>query len=383
MTKLRLSTILFFVIMPPVLYVSAVHFLERYAERHFQVGLEKMYLGDVTQLLNGYRSIRQSIHQNVNRYIGDAVWSTMGCHISVTIKTRKNSLLYPLYEIENEPLIRTETESTDIAIQNFQLISEYPEVTSTLKIPHKSILALCVLGLCILFSLGGITIYYRQWHRQNKTHVKNQAKERQRLKDLGEQYYRQMTRIEEERTLLADELKQMESVLIQEKAKTNASEEEMLEQLVALEDEISEKAKLHERQQEEIEQLKLKLEQIKIAQQKKYDAKTKPAEMTKKRLGTLYKNIDIRDRAVAGYLNLAEDLKIKCEEVIHQLNDDPSKVKIKRKVFGKKNRLTVLEVIFGYKGRLYYRLQANRNIDVLAIGTKNSQQTDLSYLERL
>lgn len=369
--------------MPPVLYVAAIHFLEQYAGKQFQADLDKSYMGDVSQLLDGYRPIKHVIHQNVTRFIEGSTWSAMGCQTGVTVKTRKNTLLYPLYDIPNEPLVRSETETAETAVENFQLITEYPEVLTTLKIPHKSILALSVLGSCILLSLGGISIYYRQWHRKDKALAEDQAVEHQRLKSLGDQYYHQITHLEEERALMADELKLMESSLAQEKAKTNANEEEMLEQLIALEDKISEKTKLHLHQQHEIEQLRLKLEQIENAQQKKYGSKSKPAEMTKKRLSTLYKHIEIQDRAVSGYLSLAEDLKIKCEEVIHQLNDDPSKVKIKRKVFGKKNRLTVLEVVFGYKGRLYYRLQTNRNADVLAIGTKNSQHTDLAYLERL
>ncbi len=383
MARLRFSTILFFVIMPPVLYVATVHFLEQYAGKQFQTGLEKSYLGDVSRLLNGHRAIRYVIHQNVTRFITQSTWSAMGCQTSVTIKTRKNSLLYPLYDFKNEPLVQSEIDNTNIAVENFELITEYPEVISTLKIPHKSILALSILGMTLLLSLGGISSYYRRWHRTNKALANHQAKEHQRLQSLGDQFYRQMTNLEEERALLADELRQMESTLIREKAKTTANEEEMLGQLIALEDKISIKTQLHEKQQEEIERLRLKLEHIENEQQKKYGTKSKPAEMTRKRLNTLYKKIDIAERAVTGYLSLAEDLKIKCEEVIHQLNEDPSKVKIKRKVFGKKNRLTVLEVVFGYKGRLYYRGHANRRADILVIGTKNSQQTDLAYLERL
>ena len=82
-------------------------------------------------------------------------------------------------------------------------------------------------------------------------------------------------------------------------------------------------------------------------------------------------------------MDLTEALKIKAEEVIHQLNDDPKVVQIKRKVFGKKNRETVFEVIFAYKGRLYYRNIAGNRLEILVIGTKLSQNKDLSFLEKL
>jgi len=65
------------------------------------------------------------------------------------------------------------------------------------------------------------------------------------------------------------------------------------------------------------------------------------------------------------------------------LNEDPSLVTIKRKVFGKKGRQTVLEVVFGYKGRLYFRKKKDGKIDILIIGSKNSQPKDLEFLNTL
>ncbi|HKL00773.1 MAG TPA: hypothetical protein VJ943_10980, partial [Desulfotignum sp.] len=58
-------------------------------------------------------------------------------------------------------------------------------------------------------------------------------------------------------------------------------------------------------------------------------------------------------------------------------------VPVKRKVFGKKNRETVFEVIFSYKGRLYYRLMPDTRVEVLSIGTKHTQAKDLSFLNNL
>jgi hypothetical protein len=105
--------------------------------------------------------------------------------------------------------------------------------------------------------------------------------------------------------------------------------------------------------------------------------------VVKKRFDALYKNTAIHDRAVAGFFALTEALKIKAEEVIHQLNEDPKQVHIKRKVFGKKNRETVFEVIFAYKGRLYFRNISGGRVEVLVIGTKLTQTKDLTFLDKL
>lgn len=383
MAKLRLSIIAGFILLPPVLYVAVVHLLELQAGKQIQAGLERSYLGDVTPLLKGHLPLKPTIRQNVNQYLAQSPWSAMGCQISVTVKTRKDSLLYPLYDTDNPSLADEQLDPMKIAVENYRLISETPFVITTLKIPHQSFLALSVLGGCVLLSFGGISIYYRKWQKHNRELSRHQADEYEKLKSLSEQYRGQLSDLELEHAVMTDELKRMESTVLREKDKTTANEEEMFDEIVALEDKISEKTRLYEKQQQEIEQLQIKIEKIEKNNQKKPSSKTKPAEMAKKRLKTLYKNITIGGRAVTGYLDLPEEMKIKCEEIIHQLNENPSKVQIKRKVFGKKNRITVLEVVFGYKGRIYYRQQGSQNLEVLAIGTKNSQQTDLAFLERL
>jgi type IV secretory pathway VirD2 relaxase len=82
-------------------------------------------------------------------------------------------------------------------------------------------------------------------------------------------------------------------------------------------------------------------------------------------------------------MELGDDMKIKSEEVIHRLNENSTAVKIKRKVFGKKGRETVREVIFAYNGRLYFRKIKDCKIEILAIGTKNTQTKDLEFLDNL
>ena len=109
--------------------------------------------------------------------------------------------------------------------------------------------------------------------------------------------------------------------------------------------------------------------------------KTKVYNSVRKRFKTLYKNISIDKKAIIGFLDLTEDMKIKSEEIIHKLNENPKIVPIKRKVFSKKSRATVQEVIFAYNGRLYFRASKNSRIEILTIGTKNTQTRDLEYLD--
>ena len=66
------------------------------------------------------------------------------------------------------------------------------------------------------------------------------------------------------------------------------------------------------------------------------------------------------------------------------LDRKPENVTIKRKVFsGKKHRTTCFEVLFAYNGRLYFKKNENNSIEVLVIGTKNTQTKDMDFIHKL
>ena len=189
--------------------------------------------------------------------------------------------------------------------------------------------------------------------------------------------------MDRERNTLSTEIAQVKSRLADEKEKKLQSEDEMLEEVVSLEEKLKENIAQQKEQQAEIETLEEKIEQYERDEKKSRKQKDKAADMVQKRFRTLYKNLMVNDRAAKGFANLTADLQLKAEEIIHQLNDDPSLVTIKRKVFGKKNRETVLEVIFAYKGRLYFRNSKEHGTEIMSIGTKHTQAKDLGFLDNL
>ena len=95
----------------------------------------------------------------------------------------------------------------------------------------------------------------------------------------------------------------------------------------------------------------------------------------------LYKRLLFTDRALEGFLSLPDEFQLKAEEIIHKLNEDDSQIAIKRKVFGKGGKMNVLEVDFSYSGRIYFQKDSQPKTKIVAIGTKNSQEQDLSYVE--
>jgi hypothetical protein len=383
MVKFRFSVILLCVILPPVLYILSLQFLENQAEKRLQSALEATYLGNTRLLYDGSQTIQRAIQKNVNRTLARSRWIAWGGKASVTVKTRQNTLLYPLAFDDYGTSPDLDSTPLEIATENFRLISEGLELSLVFKLPHNTLLTNSILGTLILLSLGALYLYYRHWNTQYRRETAGRMQELDRLLQVEQRYSQQLDVLKDERARMAADIEQMKTQVAKEKEKASSTEEEMLAELIALEGQIAEKEDFQKQQLEKIRTLQEKLDALTQPAPKESNRKQKPVEAARKRLTTLYKNLTIHDRAVEGYISLPEELKLRCEEVIVQLNDAPSSVQIKRKVFGKKNRVTVLEVVFGYKGRLYFRAKGENQADLLAIGTKNTQQQDLAFLERL
>jgi hypothetical protein len=107
-------------------------------------------------------------------------------------------------------------------------------------------------------------------------------------------------------------------------------------------------------------------------------------EQLSRRLRTLYKEIECDDRAIQDLVALRDEtMKLKAEEGIKRLADDSELAAIRRKVGGLPPHLSVFELGFAGKGRIYYTRGRKLRYRVLLIGAKNSQKTDLEYLSRL
>ena len=139
------------------------------------------------------------------------------------------------------------------------------------------------------------------------------------------------------------------------------------------------------RRDEELQKLQSKLEgAAKAAFAPSSGARARETEQLGKRLRTLYKNLEIDDRAIDDLVGLRDlDMKLKAEEAMKRLSDEPDTAAVRRKVGGLPPQLSIFELGFAGKGRIYYTKGDVRRFRVLSIGAKNSQKTDLEYLSRL
>ncbi len=152
----------------------------------------------------------------------------------------------------------------------------------------------------------------------------------------------------------------------------------------ALEDLLEEASGDLTSKDDEIRDLQVRLKSASKNAEARSGGRTRAAEQWARRFRTLYKSVEFDDRVIHDLLSLGDETtKLKAEEGIKRLADDSDLTAIRRKVGGLPPQLSIYELGFAGKGRIYYTRGRNLRCRVLVIGAKNSQKTDLEYLSRL
>ncbi len=369
------------ILLLPVVYIFSVQSLETHLKNKYTSEIENIYTGGTYALYEGGVSIRDSINKNINLYLQIKSLISWGVDVKVTVTTKRGTILFPAF-FENDATFLLQPDPIQIATENYNLMQEGLILNVDVKVGHNTLISNTILIFYIFVSLIILYYHYRSGLIKAKQDdiEKEKEKEIDRLLGLKKIYTEKLMTLGQDRKKLTSEAKKIKNQMEDEKEKASRNEDEMIKEIIFLEKETETNLALQIKQQEEIDSLKEKINQYTKSLQKASRQKTKNYPSIKKRFDTIYKNLLINERAINGFIDLTDDMKIKVEEIIHQLNEDPKFVSIKRKVFGKKGHETVLEVIFAYKGRLYYRKTKDNKIEVLVIGTKNTQAKDLEFL---
>ncbi|MBR9984283.1 MAG: hypothetical protein KFF68_00085 [Desulfosarcina sp.] len=375
------KTLILCVLLPPFVYVFSIQLLEKTIFARYDRMLAATYIGDTRLLLDGSVRLQDAIRENVNAFISSLKMTDWGVRVNVTVKTQDGIYLYPnAYENPRSDL--SVVDNIAVASENFRLLNDGLTRRVDVKIEHNTLISNSILLSCAFVSLVVLfSIYRRGMRMMDEAEIAKQelidglAHERQ-------ESLAALERLESQRISLSSKIESMKGHLDHERQKASATEDEMMDELLALEEKISKNLARQDHQLQEIDALKEKIKQLEKESEVKNRQLLKSADAARKRFGTLYKNTTFHDKAIEGFVDLTEEMKIKAEELVHQLNDDPDRVQIKRKVFGKKNREAAFEVIFSYKGRLYFRKILGNRAEVLAIGTKLTQNKDLAYLDK-
>ena len=372
------------ILLTPVLYTGTLSLIEKSCEGWYQHAIEQCIAEDTQVLINGAMGVSESIEKNINRFLESDVWiKQFGLQLNILVFANEGDILYPFFpEITSEGMdIISDKAFLGIARHNYTILKQGLTVKVSPRLRHGTLGANLILAFYVSLAMGIFWIYYRRGLGKSIEENKEKKKRLAALLVDEKAHKKSLEILKKERARLLQKMKDLKATHQDAQKRASITEEEMFDEIVSLEDRLAENVELQKEKTYEIELLKDKLK--KYEQKKGGQKKQKGSDFIAKRFAVLYKNIDMNRRALDGLLDLNDDLQIKAEEVVHQLNENPDNVVVKRKVFaGKKHKAASFEVLFSYNGRLYFRQAEDHRIEVLVVGTKNSQDKDMEFLHR-
>ncbi len=375
------------------LYVFTVKGLERAFDHHFRATVTQALRVEPTA------DFVAQLQSRVDAAVRRSWWTRVG-GVSVTVFVLGADGRTPLYVDSPTlpPLL-----SLDPAAAAHQAEHLLPPIADvTVSVPHNSLLANLVLvgyaGALVSFLFG----FNRRLARREAALFSTALAARQVTAERAEQIERELaqvrshlSRVEPVEELQQEEIRrlQAERATLQEKLGVLGAREaelraqagkalELDEERQALESLLEEALRDVTQRDEEIRSLQSSLKRA--ARNAPAGPRTRETELVGRRLRTLYKNLEIDDHAVDDLVALDDEaLKLRAEEAVKRLCDEPDSAAVRRKVGGLPPGLSIFELGFAGKGRIYYTKGEVRRFRVLLVGTKASQKTDLEYLSRL
>jgi hypothetical protein len=394
MKRLSFRILFLCILLPPVLYVFSIQALEALIQKNWTTELEKRLVSDPSALLQGHIRIQDEVQRNIERYLDTQYATKLGVIPRIVVKTKTGTWLYPritpeaIYPFDFDMAQRDlktpgPLEPIQLARENLKIMEEGMSLSVTVQIPRNTWLANSVLVFYIFMFTFVLYYAYRASAREiERLGLRNRealeaanaklTEAQQRLRDAADKeggYQKEIENLRGKVEIAG--------------AKVRNIEDEALAEMEALEEKLRDSIAFREKVEKEVTGLGQELEHLESSQKATSKKQQKQVKGTMKRFTTLYKNLEFDPRAVEGFLNLPNELHLRAEEFIHNMNEDSSTLTVRRKVFSKKGALPVLECEFAYRGRIYWRLRADGKAQILAIGSKNTQAKDLAYLERL
>jgi chromosome segregation ATPase len=193
----------------------------------------------------------------------------------------------------------------------------------------------------------------------------------------------EVSQLREERKSLEGKLAGLE--LRELELRESAARESALgQEISALEDLLEEASEDLATRGQAIRDLEKNLKRASKGAASEETARTRESDVLNRRFAALYRNLEVDDRAIQDIVALRDEaMKLKCEEKLKRLNDEADNLSVRRKVGGIPPHLTIFEMGFAGKGRLYYMKGRQRRFRVLNVGAKNTQNASIEYLRRL
>jgi len=392
------------IFLPPILYIFSVQILEGYLQNSREKDVKNVIIQDYEALYDGRYSIKEEIYNNIDRFLRNDMLQILGVMTKIMVTSKKGELLYPYHWEERDIYFNTQKEFggdnseslnyIKIAEKNFQTLNDGLIVSVDVKVKHNSWLTNSIL---ILYLFSSILLLYWHYKKRVREWFITTENEKKRIDlfskklDESEKVMEELSQKEKYYITKAEKFKHdkdnlesevvhlMDEVEIQKKKSLEI--DEILDEMERLEEDSKKNMALKEEKEREITQLRKEINQLKMIEERGAKKRKKDVDSVEKRFTVIYKNLIFNKKALEGYIHLTQDFQLKAEEIIHRLNQDDSLVNIKRKFFSKKGTLHIFEVNFSYSGRIYFKKRDHKKIEIITIGTKNTQEQDITFIE--
>jgi len=380
-----------------ILYLYSVRLAEHMLSVHYQQRAAEAV--NVSQL---DQPIATQIQTAIRTTIDDSIWVRWGGVRVTTLVLGSDGLtwLYVDGRVMPQP---SDLDPTDVLREAVALLPASADVSVT--VPHNSLLANSILVVYAALLLQGLYLHYRITGRREAQQLElarrardETAERAARIQTELEATRRRLSQVEPAEREHGEEIRalQTEREGLRAKLQALAAREEELrggaaravelsQEMRALEDLLDEAGADLAAKEEEIQRLGRHLKRAeKTGVASGASGRSRVGERLGRRLRTLYKSLEIDERAVSDLVGLRDEtMQLKAEEQIKRLSEDADNVSVRRKVGGLPEHLTIFELGFAGKGRIYYTKGRQHRFRVLAVGAKNTQDADLEYLRRL
>ncbi|MAE94885.1 MAG: hypothetical protein CL910_09515 [Deltaproteobacteria bacterium] len=265
------------------------------------------------------------------------------------------------------------------------------------SVPHNALAANGILVLYAAMLMTTLFAYTRRLARLQKAAIEAVTSQRAALAERAGTIEGELADVRQrladtlpEKEIYTEEIESLQTErgrLLAQVEEVERREEALRAQAVGARELLEERETLEELLEEATQDLTQKDDEIRQLQKqvrRTSRGASKEADGLARRLATLYKNLEVDGHAIDGILALGdESQKLRAEEAMKKLSDDPEAAGVRRKVGGLPPHLNIFEQGFAGKGRIYTTKGRSRRFRILAVGAKNSQKTDLEYLSRL
>jgi hypothetical protein len=380
-----------------VAYFSAIRSIEASLDQEMQERVDR-----AISLSDFARPLTLQIRERIDAAIRDSKWVRWGGLRVTTLVLAQDGVTWLYVDGRGKKISPEGLAPQEMLTEWIDYLPATAEVTVTL--PHNALLSN---GILVVFTAILLQVVYVASRRQSGK-VSRRLKEALDIRDKAALRTQEIeTELTETRSRLSEiepierELSeeidglQHERESLQQRLSSLAAREEALrgraeravglaQDVRALEDLLEEATGDLNSKDGEIGRLEQSLRKAAKSSDKAANAKTRAAEQISRRFRTLYKTIEVDDRAIADITSLGDDsLRLKAEESVKRLAEEAENVSVRRKVGGLPSYVQVYEMGFAGKGRIYYTRGKSRRFRILLVGAKNTQPTDLEYLSRL